>query len=39
MQVETGFVFYEKFLTHKINGIALYTAVKIISWATFSWKK
>ena len=35
MQVETGFVFYEKILTHKINDLVLYNIGKIISWATF----
>ena len=39
MQVETGLVFYEKFLTNKINGIDLYTVGKIISWATFFLEK
>ena len=39
MQVETGFVFYEKLLTHNINGIVLHTVGKIISSATVLLKK
>ena len=39
MWVETGFVFYEQFLAHKINGTVLYTVGKIISWAIFWLKK